>query len=184
MHQSTGEETDRRRTVSSFTHIRINSRRHSGASVGTVVVELGHLNRFCYATSQTLIDPTLQRSMGTTVANCSGILRYGNLSMLDKSSLPWFFWTEKFGKDASLVCNFMIVQDDFESPLKALLSPDKYFVMGASEVSCCSETRGQQKSTRSSRARINILIYQFPAAAEAVMDDVLLALQHCYELLW
>lgn len=33
--------------------------------------------RFCYATSQTLIDPTLQRSMGTTVANCSGILRYG-----------------------------------------------------------------------------------------------------------
>lgn len=33
--------------------------------------------RFCYATSQTLIDPTQQHSMGTTVANCGGILRYG-----------------------------------------------------------------------------------------------------------
>ncbi len=32
---------------------------------------------FCRATSQTLIDPTLQRSMGTTVTNCGGILRYG-----------------------------------------------------------------------------------------------------------
>lgn len=32
--------------------------------------------RFCHATSQTLIDPTLQRSMGKTVANCGGILRY------------------------------------------------------------------------------------------------------------
>eukprot|EP00064_Thunnus_orientalis_P017008 superscaffoldBa00003504_g17082 len=55
---------------------------------------------------------------------------------------------------------------------------------GASEVSCCSGTRGQQRSARSSRARIYILMYQFPAAAEAVMDDALPALRRCYELLW
>lgn len=44
--------------------------------------------------------------------------------------------------------------------------------------------RGQQRSARSSRARIYILIYQFLAAAEAVMDDVLPALQRCHELPW
>lgn len=39
-------------------------------------------------------------------------------------------------------------------------------------------------SGSSSKARIYILIYQFPAAVEAVMDGVLPAPQRCHELPW
>ncbi|KAM7406792.1 hypothetical protein PAMA_002827 [Pampus argenteus] len=38
-------QTDRRRTITSFTHTRIYSRRDSEAYVGALVVELGRLNR-------------------------------------------------------------------------------------------------------------------------------------------
>lgn len=44
--------------------------------------------------------------------------------------------------------------------------------------------RHPRSSGSSSKARIYILIYQFPAAVEAVMDGVLPAPQRCHELPW